>query len=121
MLVVTIISLVIFLVLIHSPRPELHDAAIAVASVTEFSLYTITTVAALVGICQVSTFPSSYFRAISDLSLSHILVKCQAYLQGELYRAFSAKDLRIFDLAEALLSLANIGLGRDGLVNYLMW
>ena len=68
-LVVTIISLVIFLVLIHSPRPELHDAAIAVASVTEFSLYTLTTVAALVGICQVSTFPSSYFRAFSDLSL----------------------------------------------------
>ena len=66
-------------------------------------------------------FPSSYFRAISDLSLSHILVKCQAYLQEELYRAFSAKDLRIFDLAEALLSLANIGHGRDGLVNYLMW
>ena len=52
-LVVTIISLVLFLVLIHSPRPELHDAAIAVASITEFSLYTITTVAALIGICQV--------------------------------------------------------------------
>ena len=110
MLVVTIISLVIFLVLIHSPRPELHDAAIAVASVTEFSLYTLTTVAALVGICQVSTFPFSYFRAFSDLSLSHILVKFQAYLQEELYRAFSAKDLRIFDLAKALSSLANIGM-----------
>ena len=52
-LVITIISLILFLVLINSPREDLHDAAITVASITEVSLYTLTTFAALIGIFQV--------------------------------------------------------------------
>ena len=54
-MVVTIISLIVFFVLISSKDPELHAAAITVASMTELALYCLTTVAVLVGMCQVSS------------------------------------------------------------------
>ena len=53
-MVATIISLVVFFVLIDSGHPHLHDMAITIASLTELSLYSLTLVAALVGTCQVS-------------------------------------------------------------------
>ncbi len=53
-MVLTIISLIVFFVLISSPDPRLHDAAITVASMTELSLYCLTTVAVLIGMCQVN-------------------------------------------------------------------
>ncbi len=52
-LVLTIISVIVFFVLISSKEPELKAAAITVASLTELSLYCLTTVAVLVGMCQV--------------------------------------------------------------------
>ena len=42
-----------FFVLITSNKDSLHDAAITVASMTELSLYCITSVAVLIGMCQV--------------------------------------------------------------------
>ncbi len=56
-MVLTIISLIVFFVLISSPDPALHQAAITVASMTELSLYCITTVAVLIGMCQVRKIP----------------------------------------------------------------
>ena len=52
-MVVTIISLIVFFVLISSPDPKMHAVAIQVASITELSLYCLTIVAVLVGMCQV--------------------------------------------------------------------
>jgi len=43
----------VFFVLITSNKDSLHDAAITVASMTELSLYCITSVAVLIGMCQV--------------------------------------------------------------------
>jgi hypothetical protein len=53
-MVATIIALVVFFVLIDSEDAHLHDMAISVASVTELSLYSLTSIAVLIGIFQVS-------------------------------------------------------------------
>ncbi len=52
-MVMVIISLIVFIVLINSKDSVLHDAAITVASVTELALYVCTSVAVLIGLCQV--------------------------------------------------------------------
>lgn len=52
-MVFTIISLIVFFVLIHSTNQKLHDAAITVASLTELTLYSLTTVAVIIGMVQV--------------------------------------------------------------------
>ena len=52
-MVCTIISLIVFFVLISSEEAELHDAAINVASLTELALYSLTTVAVFIGMFQV--------------------------------------------------------------------
>ena len=49
----TIISLVVFFVLIESTDDTLHTMAINLASLTELSLYSLTTIAALIGMFQV--------------------------------------------------------------------
>ena len=52
-MVATIIALVVFFVLIDSDDVKLHNMAISVAALTELSLYSLTTIAALIGMCQV--------------------------------------------------------------------
>ena len=52
-MVLVIISLIVFFVLITSPEKHLHAAAITVASLTELSLYCLTSIAVLIGMCQV--------------------------------------------------------------------
>jgi hypothetical protein len=52
-MVLTIISVIVFFVLITSEDGKLQHAAIMVASLTELSLYTLTTIAVLVGMFQV--------------------------------------------------------------------
>ena len=52
-MVATIIALVVFFVLIDSEDVKLHSMAISVAALTELSLYSLTTIAALIGMCQV--------------------------------------------------------------------
>ena len=52
-MVLTIISVIVFFVLITSKEEALRHAAIMVASTTELSLYTLTTFAVLVGMFQV--------------------------------------------------------------------
>lgn len=54
-MVATIIALVVFFVLIDSEDDHLHNMAISVASLTELSLYSLTTIAVLIGIFQVSS------------------------------------------------------------------
>ena len=53
-MVLVIISLIVFFVLISSPDERLKKAAIEVASLTELALYLITSIAVLIGMCQVS-------------------------------------------------------------------
>ncbi len=53
-MVFTIISLIVFFVLIHSENHRLHDAAITVASLTELTLYSLTSVAVIIGMIQVA-------------------------------------------------------------------
>ncbi len=52
-MVMVIISVIVFFVLINSKDEFLHSAAILVASVTELALYVLTTMAVLLGMCQV--------------------------------------------------------------------
>lgn len=52
-MVFTIISLIVFFVLISSEKDGFHSAAITVASMTELILYSVTTVAVVIGIFQV--------------------------------------------------------------------
>jgi cytochrome b561 len=52
-MVLTIISLIVFFVLINNNDEGIHDAAITVASLTELALYSITTIAVIVGMLQV--------------------------------------------------------------------
>ena len=52
-MVLVIISLIVFFVLITSPEAHLHAAAIMVASMTELALYCVTSIAVLIGMCQV--------------------------------------------------------------------
>ena len=52
-MVATIIALVVFFVLIDSEDEHLHNMAISVASLTELSLYSLTSIAVLIGIFQV--------------------------------------------------------------------
>ena len=54
-MVATIIALVVFFVLIDSEDDHLHNMAISVASLTELSLYSLTTIAVLIGIFQVKS------------------------------------------------------------------
>ena len=53
-MVLTIISVIVFFVLITSEDGKLRHAAIMVASLTELSLYTLTTIAVMVGMFQVN-------------------------------------------------------------------
>ena len=67
-MVATIIALVVFFVLIDSEDDHLHNMAISVASLTELSLYSLTTIAVLIGIFQVKsslTFIFHYIKANS--------------------------------------------------------
>ena len=66
-MVLVIISLIVFFVLITSSEVHLHQAAITVASLTELSLYCITSIAVLVGMCQVRIFKREH-RASSFLN-----------------------------------------------------
>ena len=52
-MVLVIISLIVFFVLITSEDERLKKAAIEVASLTELALYAVTSVAVLIGMCQV--------------------------------------------------------------------
>ena len=53
-MVLVIISLIVFFVLITNDKDsKLHAAAITVASLTELALYLITSIAVLIGMCQV--------------------------------------------------------------------
>ena len=52
-MVFTIISLIIFFVLISSPYQHLHDKAITVASLTELTLYSMTILAVVIGMIQI--------------------------------------------------------------------
>ena len=54
-MVATIIALVVFFVLIESDDENLQTMAISVASCTELSLYSLTTMAVLFGMFQVSS------------------------------------------------------------------
>ena len=65
-MVATIIALVVFFVLIDSQDDHLHNMAISVASLTELSLYSLTTIAVLIGIFQVSS-KKSYQKALNEL------------------------------------------------------
>lgn len=56
-MVLVIISLIVFFVLITSNNEGLFNIGIMVASLTELSLYCITTVAVLIGMCQVRYIP----------------------------------------------------------------
>ena len=63
-MVATIIALVVFFVLIEfeSINEHLHAMAIRVASLTELSLYSLTTVAVLIGMLQVTHQSTLYYR-----------------------------------------------------------
>ena len=52
-MVMTIISLIVFFVLIKSEEQKLRNVAITVASLTELALYCITSVVVLIAMCQV--------------------------------------------------------------------
>ena len=70
-MVATIIALVVFFVLIDSEDDHLHNMAISVASLTELSLYSLTTIAVLIGIFQVSS--NLYFNQQIDFFKSSVV------------------------------------------------
>ena len=74
-MVITIISLIVFFVLISSKDPGLHSAAITVASLTELVLYCIATVAVLVGMCQVKK-DARFNESFHILASWHFEVLC---------------------------------------------
>ena len=68
-MVATIIALVVFFVLIDSEDDHLHNMAISVASLTELSLYSLTTIAVLIGIFQVKSKLTFIFHYIKEIIL----------------------------------------------------
>lgn len=70
-MVATIIALVVFFVLIDSEDAHLHDMAISVASVTELSLYSLTSIAVLIGIFQVRKL---WYDTKTELELDNLLL-----------------------------------------------
>ena len=65
-MVFTIISLIVFFVLIKDEK--LKDTAITVASLTELSLYCITSVAVLIAMCQVFLFSFFFIYSLCTMS-----------------------------------------------------
>jgi hypothetical protein len=51
--VITIVTIIVFFVLIGSRDPSLRQTAITLGSVTELALYSLSTTAVIIGICQV--------------------------------------------------------------------
>jgi hypothetical protein len=51
--VITIVTIIVFFVLIGSRDPSLRQTAITLGSVTELALYSLSTTAVVIGICQV--------------------------------------------------------------------
>lgn len=70
-MVIVIISLIVFFVLISSKDEQLHSAAITVASMTELALYCLTTLAVLVGMCQVRKL---WYDTTRQLELDNLLL-----------------------------------------------
>ena len=70
-MVFTIISLIVFFVLIKSKDIKLHDAAIDVASLTELTLYILTTVAVIIGMVQVRPL---WYDSSKKLELDNLLL-----------------------------------------------
>ncbi|TRY73602.1 hypothetical protein TCAL_10164 [Tigriopus californicus] len=70
-MVFTIISLVVFFVLIKSTDDVLHQAAITVASWTEVILYTLTTLAVIIGMIQIR---SLWYDSSKKIELDNFLL-----------------------------------------------
>lgn len=99
-MVLTIISLIVFFVLISSPDPSLHNAAITVASMTELVLYCVTTVAVLIGMCQVRSLWYDTSRKLELDNLLLVVAQTGVFIYAafciigyELYRKMFAKTL----------------------------
>lgn len=70
-MVLVIISLIVFFVLITSSEKHLHDLAVTVASMTELLLYCLTSLAVLVGMCQMH---SLWYDNSRKLELDNLLL-----------------------------------------------
>merc|ERR1712029_959458 len=65
------ISLIVFFVLISSDDERLKKAAIEVASLTELALYVVTSVAVLIGMCQMRKL---WYDTSANLCLDNLLL-----------------------------------------------
>jgi len=70
-MVLVIISLIVFFVLITSEDERLKKAAIEVASLTELALYAVTSVAVLIGMCQMRKL---WYDTSANLCLDNLLL-----------------------------------------------
>eukprot|EP00088_Acartia_fossae_P016646 TRINITY_DN19334_c0_g3_i2.p1 TRINITY_DN19334_c0_g3~~TRINITY_DN19334_c0_g3_i2.p1 ORF type:complete len:312 (-),score=31.21 TRINITY_DN19334_c0_g3_i2:184-1119(-) len=70
-LVVTIISLIIFFVFISNEDAHTRDVAVKVASVSELTLYSLTTAAVLLGICQMRRL---FYDVTRKMELDNLLL-----------------------------------------------
>ena len=78
-MVLVIISLIVFFVLITSEDERLKKAAIEVASLTELALYVVTSVAVLIGMCQVRKKSSNHNVLILLSNQSDFTEKIQQF------------------------------------------
>ncbi|XP_040564587.1 proton channel OtopLc isoform X2 [Lepeophtheirus salmonis] len=70
-MVITIISLIVFFVLMSSPDPHLNEIAVTVASLTELSLYVLTILAVIMGMIQVRTL---WYDTSRKMELDNLLL-----------------------------------------------